>query len=43
MTGNSIGEGEAAYGEKGNTWIRMHDVSSPFRIIGTACKPRDIQ
>jgi len=27
LTGDSIGKGKAAYGEKGNTWIKMHDVS----------------
>jgi hypothetical protein len=27
LSGNSIGKGKAAYGDKGNKWMKMHDVS----------------
>jgi len=33
LSGDSIGKGEAAYGEKGNTWIRMHDINPDFTVF----------
>lgn len=33
LTGNSIGQGDAAYGDKGSSWTKMHDVSKDFKIF----------
>lgn len=33
LTGDSIGKGKAAYGEKGNTWIKMHAINKDFTIF----------
>jgi len=43
LTGNSIGEGTAMYGDKGNTWIRMHDITNKFSIFGENVRARDIK
>jgi len=42
LTGNSIGEGDAAYGDKGDSWIKMHDVTKKFHIFGDTIEAKDI-
>jgi hypothetical protein len=33
LEGDSVGEGDAAYGAKASTWIKMHDMSGTFSIF----------
>lgn len=42
MTGNSIGDGDASYGDKGSSWIKMHDLNSDFSVISNSVTPSDI-
>jgi len=42
MTGASIGAGEAAYGEKGSTWIKMHSIASFSIFKPTSILPTDV-
>lgn len=43
LTGNSIGSGQAAYGEKGSTWIRMHDMTDTFNIFSGEITVGDVK
>jgi len=39
----SLGEGGASYGGKGNTWIKMHDTTDNFQVLGSNIRARDIK
>lgn len=43
LTGNSIGVGNATYGSKGNSWIKMHSITDKFKIFGDSIKATDIK